>query len=37
MTIVRMKKPVTPGDMIGVEEEYIPGEGAYIDENGIIR
>ncbi len=37
VTIVRAEKPVTPGDIIGVEEEYIPGDGAYVDENGYIR
>lgn len=28
---------VTPGDVIGVEEEAIPVNGAYIDKNGYIR
>ncbi len=37
-----MKKPsekrVTPGEVLAVIEEYIPGPGTYIDEdNGVIR
>jgi len=30
-------KLVTPGDILGVEEEYIPVSGAYIDEQSYIR
>lgn len=33
----RVVKRVTPGDIVGVEEEFIPGYGAYIDEEGYIR
>ncbi len=33
----RQGMPVTPGDEIGVEEEYFPGPGAYVDERGTIR
>jgi len=32
-----LKKLVTPGDVIGVEEEFTPITGAYIDERGFIR
>ena len=30
-------KPVTPGDELGVMEEYFDGPGTYIDRNGYIR
>ena len=30
-------EPVLPGDMIGVEEEFIPLSGSYVDEHGYIR
>jgi len=33
----RQGMPVTPGDYLGVEEEYFPGYGAYIDDYGNIR
>ena len=28
---------VFPGDIIGVMEEFIPGSGVYVDENGYLR
>jgi exosome complex component CSL4 len=28
---------VQPGDILGVEEEFQPGEGVYVDERGFIR
>ncbi|MEM4696468.1 MAG: RNA-binding protein, partial [Desulfurococcaceae archaeon] len=30
-------KLVLPGDAIGVEEEFIPVSGAYVDTGGFIR
>ena len=29
--------PVAPGDPLCVIEEFMPGEGVYVDENGVIR
>jgi len=31
------KRIVTPGDVIGVEEEFMPIDGIYIDENSYLR
>ncbi|RLG80392.1 MAG: RNA-binding protein [Thermoprotei archaeon] len=31
------KKIVFPGEILGVEEEYIPATGTYIDEEGYVR
>jgi len=31
------KRIVTPGDIIGVEEEFMPIDGIYIDENSYLR
>ncbi len=30
-------RPVTPGDMLGVAEEWVPGYGVYIDSEGYLR
>lgn len=37
MKKVRQGMLVFPGDKLGVEEEYFPGQGVYIDSNGYIR
>ncbi len=37
MVVAKIEKPVTPGDVIGVEEEYFPDRGAYVDNEGYIR
>jgi len=31
----KKEKIVTPGILIGTEEEYLPGKGTYVDEEGI--
>jgi len=31
------ERVVMPGDYLCVEEEFLPGPGAYVDENGIVR
>jgi exosome complex component CSL4 len=33
----RSKRVVTPGDALGVIEEYLPGEGIYVNGNGLLR
>ncbi len=33
----KIKKYVLPGEVIGVEEEFLPSHGTYIDEMGYIR
>ncbi len=33
----RTRKLVTPGDILGVEEEFIPIHGAYVDHESFIR
>ncbi|MET1159385.1 MAG: exosome complex RNA-binding protein Csl4 [Thermoprotei archaeon] len=32
-----IKRIVTPGEMLGVEEEYMPIQGTYVDKNGYVR
>jgi len=33
----KMVRRVQPGEILGVEEEFYPGDGVYIDELGFVR
>ncbi len=33
----RMGSPILPGDVIGVEEEFMPSTGSYVDDKGYVR
>lgn len=37
MVAVKLNKYSFPGEIIGVEEEFLPGFGVYVDENGFLR
>ncbi len=34
---IRQGKLVFPGEVLGVIEEYFPGSGVYVDDNGYLR